>query len=517
MNGSGVRRLSVALALVLALAQFVMFTGTPVAAAGQPPLRFTQLSAGQFDSCGLTTVGSIICWGADAFGQADVPATPLGSTYIAVSAGYRHTCAVTSLLQVVCWGANDVGQAVPPPAIQSLTTQVSSGNDFSCALTISGTVSCWGRDNYHQSTPPPPPTGTHFTAISAGGVFACGLTSDQNAICWGNIPVPSAGPLTQIATGAFDICGLTSGQAVFCWGSDATHGQINIPPGHTFIALSAGMFHMCGLTIETRVICWGWNDGPDGQPTGQVSDTPSASGYTALTGGGYHSCALTTFGLVGCWGDNAAHQVNPAPGPPVIDVQPAPQALILGATLTLNVSATSHYFVGDEDIHMPMSYQWLHDDRPIDGAIEPTLTLTDVDVAEAGRYTVAITNEFGTTTSEAAVVSVAYGIRVVPMPLNIGLAGRGVLLGIQLTDVSGENLSSPTVSVIALNIAPASQPWDGQRPDYTVPFLYVTRLDRNGSGYVLLINARRLAPGSYTLTFRVEGDPTVHAVEFVVQ
>ncbi|HEX7101369.1 MAG TPA: hypothetical protein VF201_01875, partial [Nitrolancea sp.] len=469
--------------------------------------------------CGLTTIGSIICWGADDVGQADVPTPPLGSIYTAVSVGYRHTCALTSLRQVVCWGINDVGQATPPPAIQSLVTQISSGNDFSCALTLSGLISCWGRDNYHQSSPPPPPPGTQYTAVSAGGVFACGLTNDQNAICWGDIPVPAVGPLTQLTTGAFDACGLTPGLAVFCWGSDATHGQINVPPGHTLVALSAGMFHMCGLTIESRVICWGWNDGPDGQTTGQVSDAPPGTGFTALASGGYHSCALTVAGLVTCWGDNAAHQVDPAPGTPAIDVQPTSQTLILGATLTLSVGATSHYFVGNDEIRLPMSYQWFRDGRPITNATAPALTLTDVDFADAGRYTVAITNEFGTTTSAPAIVSVSYGIRVVPISLNIGLAGRGVLLGIQLVDANGDNRSSPTILVNALNIAPGNQPWDGQQPNDRVPFLYEPRITRspNSAGYLLLINTRRLTPDSYTLTFQAGDDPTLHTVEFRVR
>ncbi len=504
------------MALVLALIQFVSFAGTPAAAA-DPPVRFTQLSAGQIDSCGLTTIGSIICWGNDDSGQAGVPAPPLGSIYTAVSAGYRHACALTSLRQVVCWGADESGQATPPPAIQSLVTQISSGNDFSCALTLSGSINCWGLDNYHQSSPPPPPPGTYYTAVSAGGVFACGLTSDENAICWGDIPVPVAGPLVQITTGAFDACGLTPDLAVFCWGSDAIHGQINVPLGHTFTALSAGMFHMCGLTIETRVVCWGWNDGPDGQPGGQVSDAPLNGGYSALAGGGYHSCALNGAGLVACWGDNADHQVDPAPGPPLITEQPVPQALILGGALKLSVSAISHYFVGHDEISLRVSYQWLRDGQPIAGAIASSLALASIDFADAGRYTVAVTNEFGTTTSEEAIVSVAYGIHVVSLPLNSGLAGRGVVLGIQLVDATGRTLSSPAIAVAALNIAPSNQPWDGQRPNYDVPFLYEPRLTRSGAGYLLLINTRRLTPGNETLTFRAGDDPTLHTLAFRVR
>jgi hypothetical protein len=513
------RRVSTLL-IALLLAQFTLTT-MPVATLAAAPsdtgqLRFTQISAGQLDSCGLTTIGSILCWGDDTYGQASVPPPPTDSSYIEVSAGYRHTCALTNQHNVVCWGADDQGQSSSPPAIQSLTTQVSAGNDFSCALTDVGAVSCWGLDNYHQLSPPPAPPGTTFTQVSAGGVFACALTTDDSALCWGDIPIPLTHPIMQFTTGAFNACGLTTSQAVFCWGTDNTHGQINVPPGYTFTSLSAGMFHMCGLSISSTIVCWGWNNGPDGQPAGQVSETPVNAGFAAIAGGGYHTCGLTIAGEVNCWGDNAEHQVSPAPGPPIITQPPLPQSLIIGASLTLSVTAISQYFVGDQVVSLPQSYQWFHDGQAVPGATNQTLTINGISLADNGLYTVVVTNEFGSTPSASVPVSVGYGIQLIVDPSRPLLPGQGVLIGLRLVDAVGTNLSSARIALTALDIAPLDRPWNGQQPNYPLPFLYESRLSSSGSGYLMLINTRRLTRGTYLLYFHVAGDPTLHTVQFQV-
>ena len=509
-----------ALLITLLLTQIIFMAVPLVTMAAAPPeigqIRFTQISAGQLDSCGLTTIGSILCWGDDSYGQASVPPPPAGSSYIEVSAGYRHTCALTNQHDVVCWGNNVQGQSSPPPAIQSLTTQLSVGDDFSCALTDDGAVSCWGLDNYGQSSPPAAPPGTTFTRVSAGGVFACALTTDFSALCWGDIPIPLTHPIMQVTTGAFNACGLTTSQAVFCWGTDNTHGQINVPPGYTFASLSAGMFHMCGLTISSTIVCWGWNNGPDGQTAGQVSDTPSSSGFAAIAGGGYHTCGLTNAGEVNCWGYNAEHQASPAPGPPVINQQPAPQALIVGANLTLSATATSQYVVGNQIVSLLQSYQWFHDGQAVPGATNQTLTINGASLTDNGRYAVVVTNEFGSTPSASVAVAVGYGIKPILDPSRPFLPGQGVLISLRLVDAADTNRSSARIALTALDIAPLSHPWNGQQPNYLLPFLYESRLGGSGGGYLILLNTRRLTRGTYLLYFRVTGDPTLHTIQFRV-
>ncbi len=55
--------------------------------------------------------GSIVAFGAAAYGEKDVPAAPEGEKYVSVSAGTRHFVAVTDQGTVVGWGHDDNKQA----------------------------------------------------------------------------------------------------------------------------------------------------------------------------------------------------------------------------------------------------------------------------------------------------------------------------------------------------------------------------------------------------------------------
>lgn len=80
-------------------------------------------------------------------------------------------------------------------------------------------------------------------------------------------------------------------------------------------------------------------------------------------------------------------------GSPVISGHPTTQTTVVGGSATFSVTAT-----GDA----PLSYQWLHDDIDIPGANAASLTLANVQAADVGTYYVVVTNNVGTTTSNAA-------------------------------------------------------------------------------------------------------------------
>jgi alpha-tubulin suppressor-like RCC1 family protein len=90
-------------------------SATPVTVSGS--LNFSQISAGEVHSCGLSG-GQAVCWGANLYGQLGdysqvQRATPVsvsgGRAYDQISAGSAHTCAV-SAGDVYCWGNNETGQ-----------------------------------------------------------------------------------------------------------------------------------------------------------------------------------------------------------------------------------------------------------------------------------------------------------------------------------------------------------------------------------------------------------------------
>ena len=83
--------------------------------------------------------------------------------------------------------------------------------------------------------------------------------------------------------------------------------------------------------------------------------------------------------------------------PPTIVTQPTNQAVVIGGTATFSVTAGGT---------APLYYQWAFNETNIPGATYTTLTLTNVQVSQAGNYTVLVTNLFGSVLSSNAMLTV---------------------------------------------------------------------------------------------------------------
>jgi len=93
----------------------------PIAVTGLNGITFTQITAGNFWACGLTTTGTVYCWGRDGelSGTYVINSTsPLaintsgvlaGKTITSISAGYEQTCALDTEGKKYCWGGNSSG------------------------------------------------------------------------------------------------------------------------------------------------------------------------------------------------------------------------------------------------------------------------------------------------------------------------------------------------------------------------------------------------------------------------
>ena len=123
--------------------------------------------------------------------------------------------------------------------------------------------------------------------------------------------------------------------------------------------------------------------------------------------------------------------------PPAIATQPAAITFNPGQTGSLTVAATGT---------APLGYQWKKDGVDVSGATDATLALSNVTAADAGSYTVTITNAYGTVTSDAAVVTVTTS--AIPATI-IGHPAS-------LTVDAGQ---SATFSVSAYGSSPVSYQW----------------------------------------------------------
>lgn len=289
------------LARAAGLVQVPTPTGLPVP---PRPGAYVAVSAGLNHTCAVRTDRTVACWGANDYGQADVPF----GTFSAVAAGFNHTCAVRTDKSITCWGENqDVVRQVPPGAY----TAVSSGDNYSCAIRTDGTVACWGSNLGMVD----PPEGT-FTAISAGVQSACGLGTDRTVNCWGirlgQKPDTSAGMFAAVDAGGTQdstrSCGIRSDRTIICWGvtppDETRSAEPGYPPG-AFTAVSVGGSHKCGLRTDQTIFCWG-SDPLD-------REVPSPPGrFTAVSSNYYYSCGLRTDQTITCWGDDN-HAAAPRP------------------------------------------------------------------------------------------------------------------------------------------------------------------------------------------------------------
>jgi len=90
-------------------------------------------------------------------------------------------------------------------------------------------------------------------------------------------------------------------------------------------------------------------------------------------------------------------EISAAATAPVITEQPVDTAAVVGDTVSLTVAA--------EGVPSP-TYQWLFNGTAILGATNPVLTLSGLTNAQAGVYSVIVSNSAGTVTSNAATLTV---------------------------------------------------------------------------------------------------------------
>jgi len=83
--------------------------------------------------------------------------------------------------------------------------------------------------------------------------------------------------------------------------------------------------------------------------------------------------------------------------PPVVTAQPQSQTAFVGSNVTFTVNVTGS---------SPFTYQWIFSSTNLPGATASMLSLSNVTLAQAGSYTVAITNAAGFTNSQPAILTV---------------------------------------------------------------------------------------------------------------
>jgi len=193
--------------------------GRPFAA---PSLDLISLRAVGKQQCGLTTVGSVVCWGV----ESNVDRV-FGRGFVTFDVGLHGAiCGIDADGAMQCDGGIPVPLAPPDDRF----THISVGESRACGVTVDGEVLCFGHrvDEHRQASA----DGVRFVEVGIANDGGCNLREDSELRCWGRLAaagaVPVRDPLSTIAVGESHACAISTNGKPVCWGSN-TRGQARPP------------------------------------------------------------------------------------------------------------------------------------------------------------------------------------------------------------------------------------------------------------------------------------------------
>lgn len=153
-------------------------------------------------------------------------------------------------------------------------------------------------------------------------------------------------------------------------------------------------------------------------------------------------------------------QAPSASVPVQITAQPQSQSALVGATVSLTVTATGS---------APIQYQWQKNGVGLEGATSPTLTFANVQASDAGSYRVTVHNTDSSVTSDLALLTVIEPVTITAHPQG-GVFPAGTAL---------------TLTVTAIGTTPLAYRWkrnDVELPGAVEPSLGLENLQPSDAG-----------------------------------
>jgi len=257
--------------------------------------------------------------------------------------------------------------------------------------------------------------------------------------------VPDNLQALAIAGGALHSLALRNDGTLLSWG-DNTYNQISATPADSgYVNISAGEYHKLAIKGDGspfiitqpasqravlskdatfQVIVGGvpsftywWYHGPTWL-IGVSGPGLTVTNIQPADGGEYTVHIFNRYG----WVASTPAVLTPVGVAPVVTSPPQDQTTICGEGTAFQVSA---------DGSSPLSYQWQFQDRPILGATQTNLVLSDVDSSQAGEYSVVISNAFGSSVTGAVLTVTIQPPQITSPLVAYGTQGQAFSYSIQ--------------------------------------------------------------------------------------
>ena len=358
----------------------------------------TQVAGGSIHALALLANGTVVSWGANAYGQLGNGTPTLKGTV--------HTGPVPRK-----FGPTGTLTPVAVPALSNVVA-VAAGSDHSLALLADGTVMSWGLNEYGQlgignvagpetcdarpcgRTPAPVPGLSNVIAISAHGALSLALLADGTLRAWGNdyvgqagdgagvqtgcecidhpVAVPGVAGAVAVAAGSHAAATLLADGTMRTWGANTSGalgdgattlgaggcecrgpGPVSALPAAKGIAMGTAS----GFAVRQAGggMSWGYNEsgelGNGNIGSGECLCVPTpapvdaAEDLQSIAAGGNHVLGLLSTGTVASWGFNETGQRGDGTTGPGNGI-PASVAGVAGASAVAAGSATSFAIVG---------------------------------------------------------------------------------------------------------------------------------------------------------------------------
>jgi pectate lyase len=298
-----------------------------------------------------------------------------------------HTVAVTfgGAVNNVAAGSVSLSGVAGAPAAAGINT-ATSGTAISASVNVA-TANSWLVDVVCSGA-----SGATFTAGS-------GQTVRWSKAVAGDGGAGSTKPLT--ATGAASVSYTASSSSQLALsvlvlapsGGGATPPTITTQPAsQTVTAGSSVTFNV--VASGTAPLSYQWKKGGV-DIAGATSASYTIASAQSADAGSYTVVVSNSAGSV--TSNAATLTVNAAPVAPTITTQPSSQTVSVGGTATFSVTASGT---------APLTYQWRKDGVNLSGATAPSYSKTNVQTADAGGYSVVVSNSAGSATSTTATLTV---------------------------------------------------------------------------------------------------------------